>query len=525
MSFANLLSMGSSRRKATIRRHSSCKGAPRRLSYERLEDRALLTIFTVTNLNDVSVTAAGQAPGTLRQAIFDANQSPDADIIQFSAGLSGTIQLAHVGDAAQGSALLISSPITIRGNASGITIGRDSAAVEMRLFRVAPGGNLTLETISLTNGIARGANGTAPGVPGNMGRGGAVLNQGMLQVVSSTIHGNSAIGGNGMSADPGRAIGAGISNDGGTVVIRNSTLSSNTATSGSGSMFLPSYGGGIHSANGTLQVYNSTIAFNSSSTGREIYVQADSGPSTFALHSTIAAQQTSEHSTVDVVILEDLSGTVALSASNNVIRRQLGMSSASHIAENPLLGPLAHNGGPTMTHEISALSPAVDAGTNTLGLPTDQRGSSFARQAGLAVDIGAFERQSGSTLLSGDYNGDLAVNAADYVLWRKTLNATVTSYSGADGNGTGTIDPGDFQVWQANFGRTSASGTGQDDSAAFYATEGLAPPVIDTKPTHEVDRSVAVASTTMPTPEAIDRALAALLWSESLPKKRAISFE
>ncbi len=72
---------------------------------------------------------------------------------------------------------------------------------------------------------------------------------------------------------------------------------------------------------------------------------------------------------------------------------------------NPRLGPLADNGGPTLTHALLAGSPALDAGDNALALnfnsaplTTDQRGAGFPRVADAAdadaaqtVDIGAFE--------------------------------------------------------------------------------------------------------------------------------------
>jgi hypothetical protein len=52
-----------------------------------------------------------------------------------------------------------------------------------------------------------------------------------------------------------------------------------------------------------------------------------------------------------------------------------------------LLGPLANNGGPTLTHMPQAGSPAIDQGS---GCPAiDQRGA--ARPVGPACDIGAVE--------------------------------------------------------------------------------------------------------------------------------------
>jgi len=55
----------------------------------------------------------------------------------------------------------------------------------------------------------------------------------------------------------------------------------------------------------------------------------------------------------------------------------------------PKLGPLADNGGPTLTMALLPGSPAIDAGDTSLAPATDQRG--FPRPAGLAADIGAFE--------------------------------------------------------------------------------------------------------------------------------------
>jgi uncharacterized delta-60 repeat protein len=67
----------------------------------------------------------------------------------------------------------------------------------------------------------------------------------------------------------------------------------------------------------------------------------------------------------------------------------------------------------------------------------------------------------------GDYNTNGAVDAGDYVLWRKTLTTTVPAYSGADGDGDTTVDPDDHGTWRAHFGNTlpSGSGTGSNDGS------------------------------------------------------------
>jgi hypothetical protein len=61
---------------------------------------------------------------------------------------------------------------------------------------------------------------------------------------------------------------------------------------------------------------------------------------------------------------------------------------------------------------------------------------------------------------TGDYNGDWRVDAADYVIWRKTLGTT--SNLVANGNKMGAsqwvIDGADYDAWRANFGYPAAGG-------------------------------------------------------------------
>jgi len=72
----------------------------RQLRVESLEDRRMLATFSVTNVMDGPVAAAGDLPGSLRQAIFDANADATAtvDNIQFNIAAPGvqTIELVDV---------------------------------------------------------------------------------------------------------------------------------------------------------------------------------------------------------------------------------------------------------------------------------------------------------------------------------------------------------------------------------------------------------------------------------------------
>ena len=62
---------------------------------------------------------------------------------------------------------------------------------------------------------------------------------------------------------------------------------------------------------------------------------------------------------------------------------------------DPLLQALANNGGPTLTHQLQAGSPALGAGNNLAQLASDQRGPGFARSTAGKTDIGAFQTGDG----------------------------------------------------------------------------------------------------------------------------------
>jgi hypothetical protein len=76
---------------------------------------------------------------------------------------------------------------------------------------------------------------------------------------------------------------------------------------------------------------------------------------------------------------------------------------------DPKLGPLAANGGPTLTHALLANSPAIDQGSCSKGTGADQRGV-FAMtlpkvlNADGGCDIGAFEAQPQPVVSIGSPN-------------------------------------------------------------------------------------------------------------------------
>jgi hypothetical protein len=432
----------------------------RRLAFEPLEDRRMLAVFTVQSLTDAA----------LRQAIASANSQPGADIIRFNTGLSGTLDLSVLGDTTSGpSALVVTSDITIQGNAAGITIRRAPAGPEMRLFRVSSTGSLTLESVALAGGIVRGGNDAD-------GRGGAVYNEGTLRISASTLHDHLAIGGNAATESYGRAgLGGAVYSDGGVVVLENATLSGNTVQSGTGSLVLPSLGAGVWARHGNLSIFNSTITNSTATTARGVYTVNTGGTLFVEVYSSIIGQVDVSNFITEFIVDSGPGEDTTVLGGNNIIRRQIQYHEITVSTDDPLLGALANNGGLTRTHAIQANSPAVQAGANPRALATDQRGPSFARVVGGQADIGAFELQTVvGPLLPGDYNSNGTVNAGDYLFWRRTYGAQVTPFAGADGSGNGVVDAADYAVWLANFGTTGSGAATAAESTVPALSTSLA---------------------------------------------------
>ena len=78
----------------------------------------------------------------------------------------------------------------------------------------------------------------------------------------------------------------------------------------------------------------------------------------------------------------------------------------------------------------------------------------FGNQLGTETPL-SFTVATVPPTLPGDYNQNGEVDAADYIVWRKTLGATgLPVYSGADGDGDGDITQADYNVWRSHFGET-----------------------------------------------------------------------
>jgi hypothetical protein len=224
--------------------------------------------------------------------------------------------------------------------------------------------------------------------------GGAIGAAGYLSFARGTISGNSA------------ANGGAIELIGGDMDLVDSLLTGNIAMDRGGAVFLFGYGdaaaenttiseniaqgngGAIANTYGSVHLSNATLTANSAGgVGGGIWF--DYAYYTLALESTIVAGNTAGANADDIFAP---GGTVE--GAHDLIVAALSLNVPSDtLSDDPMLLPLADNGGPTMTHALADESPAIDAGSNPRDLASDQRGDGFVRVFGDAADIGAFEVQ------------------------------------------------------------------------------------------------------------------------------------
>ncbi|MCC7475630.1 MAG: PEP-CTERM sorting domain-containing protein [Pirellulales bacterium] len=76
------------------------------------------------------------------------------------------------------------------------------------------------------------------------------------------------------------------------------------------------------------------------------------------------------------------------------------------------------------------------------------------------------------TAIPGDFNGDNAVNAADYVQWRKHLGAVDESGISFNGDGGGVTES-DYLLWRSQFGAVPGLGSSMSQSSAIPEPSAL----------------------------------------------------
>jgi hypothetical protein len=232
------------------------------------------------------------------------------------------------------------------------------------------------------------------------GFGGAVANEktGVLTLNDATLSGNSA------------DMGGGIVNDGGQATLGGVLIYDNTAKY--------SGGGIINTNHATMNIFNATLSENTAGDLGGGIANGGASANMFAVNVTIAsnsAENSFSHDSspgsgihflggltnfVNVLLAyntgrncggADIDGGMNLSSDSSC--QFSGYANIYNI--DPLLDPLADNGGSTMTRALQIGSPAIDTGTEWLAPHVDQRGVERPIDGNLdgiqRTDIGAFE--------------------------------------------------------------------------------------------------------------------------------------
>jgi CSLREA domain-containing protein len=346
-----------------------------------LPDQVLLP---VNSLNDPGDGTCDSSECTLREAVTVA---AGGDTITFDPALAGgTITL--------GSQITLDKDLTIDGSGLSSHV-QVSGGGSVRVFAILEGLTIAISHLDIRDGNAPSGGGidvlastltvSNTTFSGNSADdGGAIdVNDGTLFVTDCSFVGNSAavyggaidnnmgtttIVGSTFSGNSSGQYGGGVFNNYGDVAVTNSTFSGNSAALS---------GGGLLNYEGTMRVRNSTLSGNSAPSGGGIL---NSTNGTLYLWNTIVAGSPSGGDCLN-------DGTLATNTHNLI---EDGTCSPA-VTGDPMLGPLADNGGPTLTLALQLGSPAIDAGDDATCEATDQRGAD--RPLGAHCDIGAYEAE------------------------------------------------------------------------------------------------------------------------------------
>jgi hypothetical protein len=373
------------------------------------------TIFWAAALIALVLILSGCGPPApctvdfLKYSINLANgNGPGTDIINLDPGC--VYELGVVDNTVDGNNGLptITSSIVINGNDATIRRSTGAQKSAIRLLHISQGGDLVLNDLTLLDGMAIEPTDVTDTIRNS---GGAIFNNGVLTVNNSLITANRAkLKGGGIynvgtmtinettiqnnevniGNEPYES-GGGILNDG-IATINNSTIANNVASQSAG---------GIGNS-GILTITNSTISGNSTTlsgivSGAAIINAGNAVISYTTITNNVSATSSAVFSAPDTIeiinsiIANNPGGDCSYPATSPVSGPNLdsdGSCDNFTITDDPQLGPLANNGGPTQTHAISASSPAKNAAAGTCPA-ADQRGD--PRPHGAACDLGAYE--------------------------------------------------------------------------------------------------------------------------------------
>jgi hypothetical protein len=210
----------------------------------------------------------------------------------------------------------------------------------------------------------------------------------------------------------------------------------------------------------TITQYNNTFAYQGSPTDEPPRSTGDF--ETVFDNAASAGKLNSDLLTLNLIMVKVLPGFDPLAANVAAGYAWIGANGMMGYVGSSLLGSedgrdviasvfgheIGHNLG--LSHTANGLanlmSPQGTSQQLTSGQIITARSSNFARL------------YTPPATATGDYNKNGVVDAADYIVWRNTLNQSGGGLP-ADGDGSGTIGFGDYTVWRNHFGSTPSAGS------------------------------------------------------------------
>jgi CSLREA domain-containing protein len=404
--------------------------------------------FTVNTLTDATADGCTTDPGgcTLRDAMTDASANSEADLITFASGLSGTVTLTE-GELATSTTAV--DDVEVQGPGAGaITISGDADASgtpnagDSRIFNVAyvndsgaaPSTTLTVSGLTLSGGYVAGNGGavyvgednhlTLNGVALNDNKalsGGAIGSEfpkySEITVTDSTISGNSAISGGGISTN-------------GPLTVDGSTLSDNHATGGGGGAI--SFG----QKYGPLVMTDSTV---SGSTAMNV----GGGIATYA--STFPKYAAADNEISKTTISNNTAGLSGGGVYSNGLRNDSGSLTVDHttISGNHA-GPSAYGGGLEIANTVNGSFQVVDstisgntaAGGAGASILTPLAGPQIGPNGSISFDNSSVASNIAANKGGGIYLGDYGPSGGPYTSATIGLESTIVGSNTASGSGS-----------------------------------------------------------------------------------------
>ncbi len=361
--------------------------------------------------NSVVQDNTGNRGGGISQGVGSTLTINGSTLRRNHAGNTGGAVYSFDSNAVLNDSFVLENTVAGAGDGGGILSSSTSSAVvtvTLTLNHTVVTGNMAEGVGPSGGGVAVASNSAAPLV---------------LTINDSTIAENRAQYGGGL------VVSGNVPASDVRAIINRSTINDNLAADPAGAS---ADGGGIEAYNSTVTLVNSTVSGNSVgvagySSGGAIWIGGYAGrlPSRVILiNSTlsgnsaagagggITSYQDSANASAVVSMVNSIVSGNAAPASGNCWAQGGTFASLGYNVEDadscgfhqptdhpntdPLLGPLADNGGPTRTHALLPGSPAIGAADNAVCATTpvnsaDQRG--VGRPQAAACDVGAFEVQ------------------------------------------------------------------------------------------------------------------------------------